>query len=28
VNGCELFGYFMDENGVDSEASACSQSFA
>jgi hypothetical protein len=28
VNGCEFFGYFVDENGVDSEASASSQSFA
>ena len=28
VNGCEFFGYFVDENGVDSEASACGQSFA
>jgi hypothetical protein len=28
VSGCEFFGYFMDENGVDSKASACSQSFA
>jgi hypothetical protein len=28
VNGRELFGYFVDENGVDTEASACGQSFA
>jgi hypothetical protein len=28
VNGCEFFGYFVDEYGVDSEASACGQSFA
>jgi hypothetical protein len=28
VNSGELFCYFVDENGVDSEASACGQSFA
>jgi hypothetical protein len=28
MNGGEFFGYFVDENGVDSEASACCQSFA
>jgi hypothetical protein len=28
VNGGEFFGYFVDENGVDSKASACGQSFA
>jgi hypothetical protein len=28
VNGCEFFGYFVDENSVDSEASACGQSLA
>jgi hypothetical protein len=28
VNGCEFFRYFVDENGVDTEATACGQSFA
>jgi hypothetical protein len=28
VSGCEFFCYFVDENGVDSKASACGQSFA
>jgi hypothetical protein len=28
VNGCEFFGYFVDEYSIDSEASAGGQSFA
>jgi hypothetical protein len=28
VNCCKLFGYFVDENSIDAEASACGQRFA
>jgi hypothetical protein len=28
VNVCDLLGYFVNENGVDTEASACGQGFS
>jgi hypothetical protein len=28
MNGGELFSYFVNENGIDTEAPACGQSFA
>jgi hypothetical protein len=28
VNGCDLRGYLVDENGIDAETAACGQCFA